>query len=147
MRNEQRYCRQSQKYVWTQDLRRSKRKTTKFRETWCKYLYMVLWYGRSCKEVCGAIPRAGQQNNSAALQSRNSMPWWPLIQSSRIGVCCQKYARKLYWNVCLRDALVDQTFYGLSTNLHEHSQNGPELVTNAWLVWFLIYTTRVIFSL
>ena len=28
-------------------------------------------------------------------------------------------------------------------NLHVLSPNGPELVTNAWPVWFLIFITRV----
>ena len=30
--------------------------------------------------------------------------------------------------------LVDQTFYGQSTNLHDRSENGPKPVINAWLV-------------
>ena len=48
--------------------------------------------------------------------------------------------------VCIWHVLVDQTFHGQQTNLHEQSQNGPELATHAWLVWFLVYTTRVNFS-
>ena len=58
---------------------------------------------------------------------------WDLLEK------CQKYALKLSWNACIWHELVDQTFYGQWTNLHEQSPNGPELVTNAWLVWFLIF--------
>ena len=48
---------------------------------------VVLWYGRLCKEMCGTILRAGEQKQlSAALQSRNSVPWWPSIQRRRM-VC------------------------------------------------------------
>ena len=78
VRNEQRCCRQLQRDVWIQDLRR---------ETWCKHLFMVLWHGRSYKEMCGAVFRAGHQINSATVQSLNSMPWWPSIQRRRIGIC------------------------------------------------------------
>ena len=72
MRNKQRYCAQLQKYVWIQDLRRSKRRATLFRETWRKHFLMVLWCGRSCKEMCGATLRTGEQNNSTAMYWR---PW------------------------------------------------------------------------
>ena len=45
-----------------------------------------------------------------------------------------KVCSQLSRNVCIWHALVDQTFYGQQTNLHEQSQNGPELVTDALLV-------------
>ena len=47
---------------------------------------MVLWFRRSCKELCGAVVRAGEQNNPT-VQSYNSMPWWPSSQRRRIGIC------------------------------------------------------------
>ena len=56
---------------------------------------------------------------------------------------CQKHALKLSWNSCIWHALGDQTFYGQKTNLHEQSPTGRELVTNAWLVWFLLFITQV----
>ena len=60
-------------------------------ETWRKHLLMVLWYGRSCKEMRGTILRSGEQNNSTAIQRRNSMPsrkqTWELLEN------CQKSAR------------------------------------------------------
>ena len=50
------------------------------RETWCEhYFFMVLWYGRSCKEVGGKILWAGEQNNSTITQSRNAMHGRPPI--------------------------------------------------------------------
>ena len=51
-----------------------------FWEIWRKHFLMVLWYGWSRKEMCGAILRAGEQNTPATVQSYNSMPWWPPIQ-------------------------------------------------------------------
>ena len=114
--NKRRHCRQSQNYVWIQDLRRSKRKATLFRDTWCKHLYMVLRYGRSCKEMCRAILQAGWQNKSAIIQSRNSMHWRPSFQKKKNWnpwENCPKYALKLSWNVCSWHALVDQTYCGL----------------------------------
>ena len=134
IRNEQRCYRHLQKFVWIQDF---SRKATQFKETWRRHLCMVLWYGRSCKELCRASLRAGEQNNPATLQSYNSMLWWPFIYR-RIGICW-RIAKSMLSNcleiiACNWHALVDQTFYGQSTNIHEQSPTGPELVTNVWLV-------------
>ena len=57
---------------------------------------------------------------------------------------CPPIAHKLFWHVCMWLVLVDLMFYGLWTNWHEQWQNGREHVTNAWLVWFLTFITRVI---
>ena len=62
---------------------------------------------------------------------------WDLLKN------CQKHALKLSWKSCFWHALVDQTFCGQKTNLHEQSPTGRELVTNAWLVWFLLFITQV----
>ena len=86
MRNEQKYRWQFQKYVRTQNFRRSNRKATWFRETWCEHIHMILWYGRSCKDVCGVVLWAGLQDDSTTVQSLNSMPWWPPIQRRRLGI-------------------------------------------------------------
>ena len=56
MTNKQRYCGQ-QKYVWIQNRSWSYRKATLFRETWREHFLMVLWHGRSFKEVRGKILR------------------------------------------------------------------------------------------
>ena len=132
-------------YVWIQNLWGSKKKASLFRETWRAHLFVVSWHGRSCQEMCGAMLRTGEQKAPAIVQSYNSMHWWPSIQRRRIGILknCQKYALKLSWNVCIWHALVDQTFYGQWTNLHDRLPNWPELVINAWFVWFLTSITHV----
>ena len=53
------------------------KKTTLFRETRREHFLMVLWHGKSCKEMRGNTLRTGEQNNSTVIQSRNTMPWWP----------------------------------------------------------------------
>ena len=84
--NKQRYCGQLQKYVWIQDFCRSSGKPASFREIGCEYFLMVLWHGRSCKEMRGKILRTGEQNNSTVTQSRNAMPWWPPKERRRNGI-------------------------------------------------------------
>ena len=39
------------------------------------------------KIMCGAILRADEQNNPATVQSYNSMPGWPSMQTRWIGIC------------------------------------------------------------
>ena len=56
---------------------------------------------------------------------------------------CQKYALKLFWNAFSWHVLEDLIFYGQWTNLHDRSQNGPKHVTNAWIDWYLTFTTHV----
>ena len=46
-----------------------------------------LWYGGSCKEVCGTILCVGKQDNSTTLQSINSLHRWPPLQRRRIEIC------------------------------------------------------------
>ena len=87
MSDKQRYCRQLQEYVRIQDLCWGFRKAALFRETWSKHFLMVLWHGRSCKEMRGKILRTGEQNNSTVLRSRNSMCWRPSIQGRTSRIC------------------------------------------------------------
>ena len=54
-----------------------------------------------------------------------------------------KYAHKKFWNVRTWHELEDQTFFGLSTNLQEQSQNGLMLATDVWQCWFRTFTTQV----
>ena len=44
-----------------------------FRNIRSKHFILVLWYGRSCKEMRGKILRTCDQNNSTVLQSRNKV--------------------------------------------------------------------------
>ena len=97
----------------------SYRKDVIFWEIWRKHFFMVLWYGRSCKEMHGTILWMGEQNNSnsfsksqhQALSNTNSMKTW--------------------------------YFFGQQINLHEQSANGPKLVTNDWIVWYLTSITHM----
>ena len=45
--------------------------------------------------------------------------------------------------LCLARIGRPHIFYGQCTNLHERSQNGPEHVTNDWIVWYLTSITHV----
>ena len=56
------------------------------RQTWSKHFFLVLWYWRSCKEVCGTILWVGEENDSTTLQSICSMHRWPPIQGRRIEI-------------------------------------------------------------
>ena len=56
---------------------------------------------------------------------------------------CRKYAHKLSWNACTWHELVDLTFYGQWINLHDRLQNGPKLVTNAWIDLFHTFIAHV----
>ena len=51
-----------------------------------EYLFVVIWHGRSCQEMCGTILWVGKPNDSTALQSINSMPWRPSFQRRRIEI-------------------------------------------------------------
>ena len=61
---------------------------------------------------------------------------WTITKSKskngKIKVDCQKFAPKLYSNVCIWYELVDLTFCGQSTNWHDLSQNGLKHVTDDW---------------
>ena len=115
MSDKQRYCGQLQKYVRIQHLYWSYRKAALFRETWREHFLMVLWYGRSCKEMHGKILRTGTQNNSTVKQSRNSMYWRPPIQRRRNGICWRivnRYALELSKNAFMWLEAADLIFYG-----------------------------------
>ena len=62
---------------------------------------------------------------------------WNLLEN------CHKYAPKLFWNAYTWHVLEDPIFCGQWTNLHDRSQTGPKPVTNDYLVWSLIFITRV----
>ena len=51
------------------------------------YLFMIFWYGGSCKEVCGAILWVGKQNDSTTLQSIYPLHRWPSPQTRRNEIC------------------------------------------------------------
>ena len=49
---------------------------------------MVLWYGRSCKEMCEAILWVSQQDDPTTLQSIYSLHRWSPLQRRRNELCC-----------------------------------------------------------
>ena len=83
-----------------------------FWETWRKHLFLVLWYGRSCQEMCRKILWVAEQNDSTTLQSIYSMPWWPSTQRRRIWI---------WWRIVK----------GLLTNCSEMLTLGTY-----WTTWF-----------
>ena len=69
------------------------------RESWCRNdIFMVSWHERSCKEVRGKILWTGEQNNSTATQSRNSMPWRPPFQERRRSRICWRIVKSVLTN-------------------------------------------------
>ena len=75
MWNKQRYCGQLQNHVWIQNFRRSNGKISMLGKS--EYLFMVLWHGGSCQEMCGTVLWVSKQNDSTTRQSINSLHWWP----------------------------------------------------------------------
>ena len=84
MWNKQRYCGQLQSHVRITNFRRVNWKTYILREF--SYFFVVLWYGRSCQEMCGKILWVSQQDDSTTLQSVYSMHRWQLLQRGRIEI-------------------------------------------------------------
>ena len=80
----QRYCWQLQNHVWILNFRRSTWKNTVLGKF--AYLFVVLWHGRPCQEMCGTILWVGEQDDSTTLQSVNSMHWRPSFQGRRIEI-------------------------------------------------------------
>ena len=83
--NKQRYRLQMQNHVWIQNFRRSNWKTTMLEKS--AYIFVFMWYGRSCQEMCGTMLWFGELNNSTTLQSFNSVHRWSPLQRRRIEIC------------------------------------------------------------
>ena len=75
MWNKQRYFWQLQGDAWIQNFSGSNWKITMLGKS--SYFFMVVWYGGSCKEMCGAILWVGKQVDTTTLQSIHSMHRWP----------------------------------------------------------------------
>ena len=85
MPNKQRYCWQLQNHVRIANFRGENRKTAIPSKS--SYFFMVLWHGRSCKEMRGKIFWVGKQDDSTTLQSIYSLHRWPRLQRGRIEIC------------------------------------------------------------
>ena len=140
MWNKQRYCWQLQNNVWIQNFRRSNWKITMLGRS--AYFFVVLWYGRSCQEMCGTILWVDEQNHSTTLQSINPMHWRPSFQRRRIEIR-GRIDKSRFSNCSEMLILEDLIFYGQWTNLHDRSQNGPNLVTNDFPIWSLTFIIHV----
>ena len=145
MWNKQRYCGQLQDHVWIANFRGWNWKTSILWEF--SYFFMVLWYGRSCKVMCGAILWVGKQDDPTTLQSIYSLHWWPPLQRRRNEICWIIVTSMLA--NCVEMPVfgtnwVDLTFSGQWTNLLDQSPHGQELVTDVSLVWFNTFMTQVI---
>ena len=142
MQNKQRYCGQSEGLVRIQDLCWCCGKTSCFQEIGCEYFFMVPSHGRSCKEMRGTTLWTREQKNSTTVQSYNSMSWkkknWDLLEN------CQKFAHRLFWNVCIWLELVDLTFFMVSKQVPPcHHEMERERATDAWHLWSLTFITHV----
>ena len=144
MWNKQKYCAQLHNHVWIANFRGESRVISI--PSICSYFFMVLWHGWSCKEVCGTILWVGKQDDSATLQSMYSMHRWPSLQRRRKEICWRIVTSML--SNCseisnILQELDDLIFYGQWISLQVPSQNGPRLVTNAWIDWFRIFIILV----
>ena len=127
---------------WIQNFRRINAKITMLGKS--EYLFVVLWHGRSCQEMCGTMLWVSKQDDSTTLQSINYMLWWPSRQ--RRGNEIRGRSVKSMFSNCsemIKLVLEDPIFYGQWTNLHDQSLNRPKHATNDYLVWSPTFVTQV----
>ena len=143
MWNKQRYRGQLQSHVWITNFRRRNWEITILSKF--SFFFMVLWHGRSCEEMWSDIVsyQTRRLNNSTNYQLLASTTTTSKKKNRNLLENCQKYALKLFYNACTWHVLEDLIFHGQWTNLHDPSQNGPQLVTNAWIDWYLTFITHV----
>ena len=102
MWNKQRYCWQLQSHIWIQNFCRNNWKITMLGKS--AYLFVVVWHGRSCQEMCGTILWVGKQDDSTTLQKYQLHALTTIISKKKknwnLWENCQKYALKLFW-ICL----------------------------------------------
>ena len=93
-------------------------------------------------ECSGCCQPTNPHNNSTkylllASMSTNLKKKWNLLEN------CQIHALKLFWNVYTKHELEDLIFNGQWTKLHDRLRNGPKLVTNARIDWYLTFIPHV----
>ena len=144
MWNKQRYCGRLQSHVWIQNFRKSNWKITMLGKS--EYLFVVLWHGRSCQEMCGTILWIGEQDDSTTLQSIISMLRRPSLQRRRIEIrgrivksmlsnCSEMLVLGTYWKT--RYSMVSEQTCTVDY------KNGPKPVTNDYLAWSLTFIIHV----
>ena len=142
MWNKQRYCWQLQNHVWITNFCGE---TWKIAMPWkCSYFFVVLWYGRSCQEMCGTILWI-EQDDSTTLQSIYSMHEWPPLFSRKksVGqlskVCSQIVLTCLYLPRIGRPDILWSCEQICTINF----KNRPKLVTIDWVVWSRTFIIQV----
>ena len=126
----------------------------------CRSNWKRFQSGRNCKQQLSRGPttwkatrksalrdvvnwQTKRRNNCTKFQRFACMTITSRRRSWRRSENCPMYAPKLLWNACTWHELVDLTFFGQWTNFFDLSQNGPEHVTNAWLVRFITFITQM----
>ena len=101
----------------------------------------------NCAKLQGTILWVGKQDDSTTLQSLYSLHRWPPLQRRRNEICwrivksvlsnCSEMlilgSYRKTWNSMVREQICTSS----------HQINGPELVANVWLFWFLTFITQV----
>ena len=121
-------------------------KISRVEETSRKNCLVVLRHGRSCEKVRWKMLWAGEQEDMAVVRSLNSVRGWSPFHERGTGISW-RIVESMLTN-CLEmlvpgTNLVDLTFYGQWINLHDRLQNGPKLVTNAWIDLFHTFIAHV----
>ena len=133
MWNKQRYSWQLQSHVWITNLREGNSKTSIHSENFriSSLTFDMEGHAKKCVErYCELANRTTQK---LYIKEEELKSVGELSQ-----VCSQIVLKCLYLH-----ELVDLIFYGQWTNLHDRSRNGPELVTNDWISWYLTFITHV----
>ena len=133
----------SQNHVWIQNFLRGHRKITMLGKS--AYFFMVLWHGRSCEEMCGAILWVSKHNDSTTLESIYSMHWRPPLERGSIEICW-RIVKSMLSN-CSEMLMLGtnwKTWYSMVSEKNcEINYKRPMLVTNAWIDWHLTSITHV----
>ena len=101
--NKQRYCGQLQNHVRIANFRGRNRKTSIPRES--SYFFVIVWYGRSCQEMCGAILCGKEmeeaRNDSSVVFEKwraRKMSFWMLV------LWLGRTLSKVRWEILWTDA-------------------------------------------
>ena len=143
MWNKQRYYWQLQNHVWIANFRGWNWKNYHVRKIFVSLHGLLIWKVMQRNVWSDFVSlQTRRLNNSTKYLLHASMTTtlkkkkWNLLEN------CHKYALNLFWNAYTWHGLGDLIFHGQWTNLHDRLQNGPRLVTNDYLVWYLTFITH-----
>ena len=108
---------------------------------------LSLWNGRTCSKMRWAMLSIGKTRKLSNLTKSQAFAWMiinPSWKKPNLLEARQKFAHQLSSNACIQHELDGLASCRQSTNLLERSQNGQELLSNAWLVWCPTLITKVI---